>query len=74
MRFLSDIVSPSFPSSGKEMALVTELIFAASTNNVKEVERLIKEENVSPNCGDYDHRTALHVAGMYKTFCIVAFQ
>ena len=56
----TEIVYPSFPSSEQEMQLVTELIFVASTNQIAKVERLI--EQISPNCGDYDHRTALHVA------------
>ena len=42
------------------MQLVTELIFAASTDDTKTAEELL--DKISPNLGDYDHRTALHVA------------
>lgn len=58
----TQIVTPAFPANAEEMSQVTQLIYAASKGDIAKVEYLLKEKNLNPNLGDYDHRTALHVA------------
>jgi ankyrin repeat protein len=58
----AEIITPAFPINAEEMRQVTELIYSASQGDIATVECLLKEKNLNPNLGDYDHRTALHVA------------
>lgn len=57
-----EIVKSQSPRNVEEMQLATELIFASSKGEVDTMIDLLEMKSANPNVGDYDQRTALHVA------------
>jgi ammonium transporter Rh len=57
-----EMVRAQSPGGPDEMQLTTELIFAASRGEVDTMINLLEAKGANPNLGDYDHRTAVHIA------------
>jgi ankyrin repeat protein len=49
-------------AEGERPAAAADLIDAAASGDLVKMRRLVEEHGVSVNVGDYDHRTAIHLA------------